>query len=636
VKGAGITTSGVAARRPHEPEAAAGPAIWWRALMWLRRSPSLIALFAYLLLSVLLFAAAWRHPFTLEVGNGTDSLLAMWFLKWLPFALSHGQNPFVTNYVDYPAGVNLMWNGSMPLVDLVLAPLTSTLGPVVTYNVMATLAVALSAWSAFLLISRYVERPLAAAVGGLLYGFSPFMMAHLLGHPALFIAFIPPLILLLLDDALVRQRRPAITTGILLGLLAAAQLLIGQELLLLIGLVAALAVVLLISLDAGAVRARAEYAVRSLAVSMVVFLLVSAVPLGVQFFGRQRLHGIVNGPNTFVSDLLGFVLPSRLQAIAPSWSVAISDRFTGGLAEATNSYLGIGLVILLAYASWRYWSNRLVRLAALLGAFLAILSLGQTIHVGGRVTQIPVFVVALVFPLLQPLIPARLMLYGVTLLWLGLIKVPILNNILPVRLMLFVYLLAGIVLALLIDGILRASAWRVRLPAGVAVAAALILLLPCWPYPATAPPLPDFFKNGMVNQIPEGSVALIAPFSAATVYGVAPMYWQAAAGWRYKMPEGYIDVPGGADAYQPGGTSPNPPPSATQTLMRSIERGDDFTGFTDAVQHEMLAELESWKVKTVIVGPMPHQDRMIEVFRILLGQQPVSQGGVYVWWQVQA
>ena len=29
-----------------------------------------------------------------------------------------------------------------------------------------------------------------------------------------------------------------------------------------------------------------------------------------------------------------------------------------------------------------------------------------------------------------------------------------------------------------------------------------------------------------------------------------------------------------------------------------------------------------------------NQDRMIEVFRTLLGRDPSYQGGVYVWWQV--
>jgi len=122
-------------------------------------------------------------------------------------------------------------------------------------------------------------------------------------------------------------------------------------------------------------------------------------------------------------------------------------------------------------------------------------------------------------------------------------------------------------------------------------------------------------------------VALLAPFSAATPYGVAPMYWQAASGIRFRMPEGYIFVPG---------ASPSPPRSATQDVMLGVELGDDLASFTPALQHEMLGELESWNVQTIIVGPMPHQDRMIEVFRTLLGREPSYQGGVYVWWQVHS
>lgn len=592
----------------------------------LTRSPSLIALVSYLALSALLFATAWRDAFNLQVGNGFDGLLAMWFLKWFPFAISHGYNPLLTDYLDYPAGVNLMWNGSMPLVDLVLAPLTTTLGPIFTYNLMATLAVALSAWSAFLLIRRYVERPLAAAVGGLLFGFSPYMMAHLLGHPALFIVFLPPLIFLMLDEALVRQRRGPVVTGILLGLLGSAQFLIGQEVLLLTALVAVCAVVLLVALDPGAVWSRAGHALRTVGVAVVVFLLVCAVPLGVQFLGPQRVHGIAQPPNAFVSDLFGFVVPSPLQAIAPSWAVHLSDRFYGALVEATNSYLGIGLIIMLAFAAIRYWSSRIVRVATLLGTVIAILSLGQTIHYGGRTSRIPVFVLALGFPLLQRFLPARVMLYGVTLLWLGMIRLPFLDNILPVRLMLFVFLAAAVVLAVLVDAVLRAGG-KGRVAGGLAVFAALALLVPRWPYPATAPPVPEFFRSAMVDQVPEGSVALIAPFSAATVNGAAPMYWQAASGMRFRMPEGYIFIPG---------PSPNPPTSATQGVLRGVEDGHDLSGFTPAVQHEMLGELESWKVQTIIVGPMPHQDRLIGLLRGMLGRDPIYEGGVYVWWQVHS
>ena len=601
-----------------------------------RRSPALLALLTYLLLSVLLFAAAWRDPFHLVIGNSTDSLLGVWFLRWLPFAITHGHNPLLTNYLDYPAGANLMWNASMPLIDLILAPVTTTLGANFAYNLMTTVAIALSAWTAFLLVSRYVPSPWAAAAGGLLYGFSPFMIAHLLGHPALYNAFIPPLIFLLLDEALIRQRRSTVSTGILLGLLGTAQLLIGEELLALTALVAALAILLLAALEPGSVRAHAGHALQAVGVAAAVFFITSVVPLGAQFLGPQGFHGIIQGPNTFVSDVLAFVLPSHLQALAPGWATRISDRFTGGLAEATNAYLGIGLAAVLLFVVVRFWSSTTVRLTALLAVVLAVLSLGQTIHIGGRVTYIPVFVLALTFPLLQRFMPARLMLFSVVLLWLGLIRLPVLDNILPVRLMQFVYLLAGILVAVLLDAILRTRDRQAQLAGGAGLALSLILLLPAWPFPAAAPPVPEFFRSAMVDQIPDGSVALIAPFSRASVDGVDPVAWQAASDMRFRMPEGYIIVPGGTDSYQPGGPSPSPPASATQTEMVAIERGDDLAGFTDTVHQQMLAELASWKVQTVIVGPVPHQDRMIEVFRILLGHAPVSQGGVYVWWQVQA
>lgn len=602
----------------------------------LRRSPALLALIAYVLLSVLLFAAAWRDPFHVVIGNSTDSLLGIWFLRWMPFAISHGHNPLLTNYMDYPAGANLMWNASMPLVDAILLPVTTTLGGNFAYNLMTTIAIALSAWTAFLLISRYVQSPWAAAAGGLLYGFSPFMIAHLLGHPALFNAFIPPLVFLLLDDALIRQRRSALSTGILLGLLGTAQLLVGEELLALTALVAGLAILLLAALEPEGVRPRVPRALRTVEIAAGVFLITSAIPLSVQFLGPQGFHGIIQGPNTFVSDVLGFVLPSHLQVVAPDWATRISDRFTGGLAEATNSYLGIGLVAMLAVMALRFWSSVIVRVTALLAVVLAVLSLGQTIHIGGHVTHIPVFVVALAFPLLQRFMPARLMLFSVILLWLALIRLPVLDNILPVRLMQFGYLLAGILVAILIDAILRSGDRRTQLAGGLGLAISLVLLLPAWPFPAAAPPIPEFFRSAMVDRIPQDSVALIAPFSRASIDGVYPVAWQAASDMRFRMPEGYIIVPGGTESYQPGGPSPSPPSSATQTVMVAIERGDDLSGFTDALAQQMRAELAAWSVKTVIVGPMPHQDRMIEVFRILLGHEPESQGGVYVWWQVQA
>jgi hypothetical protein len=544
----------------------------------------------------------------------------MWFLSWVPFAVTHGQNPLVSDYVDYPAGVNLMWNTALPLMGIILSPITRVFGPVLAYNVEETLGLALSAWCAYLAIHRYVGSPIAAAIGGLLYGFSPFMVAHSLGHPHVTVAFIPPLMLLALDEILIRQRRPALSMGLLLGLLAAVQLLLGEELLAIAALTGLLGLLLLIALNRNVVLAHARYAARAFAIAIGLCAGLTAFPLAVQFFGPQRVQGILQEQNLFVSDLLGFVVPTQLQALAPSWAVRTSQQFAGDLAEWT-AYLGIPLILLLGYAVIRFWSDKVVRFAALLAALLALLSLGGTLHVGGRVTHIPVAIVAFAFPLFQRALPVRVMLYAFLAAWLALVRLPVLGNLLPGRLTIFVYLLAGILLARFVDSVLRSKSRSHRILGSLATVVALLPLVPRLPYPATAIPAPAFFATTARSQIPEGSVSLVAPYSRGNE-GTA-MLWQAMSGLRYRMPEGYV--------YR-AGPSNDPPPSRTQSIMVATEQGKDLPPMTEPLLQEIWGELRQWKIRTIIVGPMAHQERMLAFFAALLDRAPNVSGGVY-WWE---
>ena len=584
---------------------------------------SALALLSYMVLAVLLFASAWRSPGTLAIGGGVDTPQFMWFFTWPGFALTHGHNPLVSNYIDFPAGMNLMWNASMPLIGVVLTPINLLFGPVLSFNLVTTLAVALSAWTAYFAISRYVRSHLAAAVGGLVYGFSPFMVAHSLGHPHVTVAFIPPLFLIVLDEILRRQSRPFWQSGLILGVLAAAQLIIGEELLATSVIVAALGLLILVSLHPEEVGIRTAGALRALGVAAGVFVVLAAVPLAVQFAGPQRVSGLLQEQNIFVSDLLSFILPTELQAIAPSFLTRVSNRFTGDIAEWT-SYVGIPLILLLAFVVIRLWSRTIVRFAALLGVMLVLLSLGPTLHVGGRISHIPSFVLGLAFPMLAAFLPARVMLYTFLGGWVGLMKLPVLNNILPGRLMMFGYLLVGLLLAIFIDSYLTGATRRRLLLGAAVVAVALLPLLPRVPYPNTNAAVPAFFTSGDVRQLPDGSVALVAPFSHGDEANA--MLWEAASGMRFRMPEGYGFLPGPRQ---------DPPASTTQHVMVAVQRSGDQPALTDSDRNQMLSELASWQVQTVIVGPMPHQDRMIEVFRTVLGRDPSYQGGVYVWWRIQ-
>jgi hypothetical protein len=584
------------------------------SLPW--RAP--VALLAYLGLALLLLAQAWTHPFTSSVGYRGDPELFMWFLSWPHFALTHGLNPLFTTYLDYPAGVNLMWNTSMPLVGLALSPIIAIVGPVFAYNTVETLGLGLSGWSAYLLIRRHVASHLAAGVGGLLYGFSPWMLGESLAHPHLTLVFLPPLMFIALEEALIQQRRRPLLTGGLLGALAAAQFLISEEVLAMTALVALLTVGLLAGMHPHQVRARRDHALRVLGIAAVTFVVLAGPALTFQFLGPQAIHDRAHGPNYWVSDLLGFIVPTKLQWLTFEPLLALRDRLTGTVTESSN-YLGIPLIAVALVACWRSWSETRVRLVALAGLLVGMLSLGVTIHVAGQFTIVPVALLALAFPLFRRVLPGRLLLYAFLVAWVAMAQVPLLTNILPVRLMLFVFLAAGILLAILIDRLVRARARRSGLLAGAVAMLALAPLFPRLPYPATPVEVPPFFAQAGLRDV---GVAVIFPFADSG--HKAPMLWQAQSGMRFKMPEGYAVTP-------PGQGNVDPPPSATHDAGLAIAAGADPAGFPLGLHDEVLRELKAWHVGTVIVGPMPNQVRMVAFITAVLAREPMQTGGVYAW-----
>src|SRR5256884_8941185 len=148
-----------------------------------RRVPPGAAAFAgYLLLAFLLFLPVWLPPGQRTVGGGGgDPFFSSWFIRWFPHAISHGWNPLFTTYLDYPDGVNLIWNGSIALPSVLLAPVTLSAGPMVAYNLLTTLGPALSGWCAYLAISRYARNRLAAFIGGDVHSLSSLLIRHPLG-----------------------------------------------------------------------------------------------------------------------------------------------------------------------------------------------------------------------------------------------------------------------------------------------------------------------------------------------------------------------------------------------------------------------------------------------------------------------
>jgi len=611
----------------------------------------------YLAMAIGLFATIWFRPggaSSTALGVGGDPQLAIWFLRWQEFALTHGHNLLFTTYLDAPQGVNLMWNTTAPLLGVALAPLTATLGGVFAYNVAETLGLASSAMAAFVMIRRYVRVPdsigtLAALVGGGLFGFSPYMAAHALGHPPAVILFTAPLMLLVFDDLFVRQTRRPTRGGVALGVLAAVQLLLWEELLLAEALVGAVGIVVLLAFSAvgrpaeplsAVLRGRWRHAARGLAAAFITFLVLASGPLAIQFFGAQAVHGAVWAPNQFVTDLLAFLSPTPLQALAPAPAAQLSEHFSATIYE-WSGYLGIPLLALLGYAIASLCSRGkseagvLTGIFAVTGVFVALLSMGPLINVAGHTLPLPVALIplAIVFWARWRVAnrgvrrAARIMLWTFLMVWGATIFVPIVSDVIPARLMLFVFLFAGLVLAIWLDHALRKARAAGRTLAVRALplaltGLALVPLFPRQPFPTMPLAVPSFFTTpALVEQLPSGSVVLVAPFAYDWRLAV-PMLWQSESGMRYRMPEGFAWIPG---------PSYVPHHSALGDAMAGMAKSGSEVAMTAEARLAYARDLHAWQVQTVIVGPMGNQDQVVRFFSDLLGRPPTAEGGVYVW-----
>jgi hypothetical protein len=482
----------------------------WRSL--------LAGALGYLALSVALWWNVWStHPTSVTTCGCGDSSLFTWFLEWPAYAMSHGLNPLYSTHLFHPGGVNLLSNTAEIGFGIVLAPVTWAFGPIVTLNVALTLSPALSALTMYVFLRRWVSWSSAAFVGGLLYGFSPFVIVSLTdAHLMLGMAAVPPLVVLCLDELLARQRWRWWITGLAIGVLALVQFSVGSELLVMTAIAAAigagLVVVYAAVLRRDVLVARASYAFRATGAAVASSLLLLAWPAWFALDGPAHLSG-----NVWGSSLLSYGGNSFrffVHPMAPSDKVTALTRHVGGYQAPSLSgqYFGIGLLAVLAVGLVIWRRDRRLCLLASVGAVCTLLSLGLSFH-------------------------------GWTL-WRLFVRGPLMENVIPSRFVLFTYLCAAAMLGIIIDHVRRAAAGRPPLGVGRAIlgwcgglVVAAVAVVPIASYfadglPLTAVPvhLPAWFAT-VAPDLPSNQVLLVFPFA----FRQSNMTWQAVDRMRYAM-----------------------------------------------------------------------------------------------------
>ncbi len=483
-----------------------------------------LVLCCYLLAAVALTWRLWADPASrAQVGDPEDVDLFAWFMRYAATAVAHGHLPaLVTTAMNAPQGINLMWNTSFLFPCIVLSPVTLLAGPQVSLTVVLTLGLAGSAASMFWVLRRWGASVWAAGLGGALYGFSPALLDAAIGHYNLAFAVAPPLII----DALLRLltgRGHPVRVGLWLGLLTAAQLFTGEELLADTALAGLLLVVVLALAHPHAVLDRARGVASGIGTAAAVALLICGRALWVQFFGPLTQHGSWETLNTFTTHLGTFVVPPSTVLFHTRSSPAYAAAGGPSYLPEYLAYLGWPLLVVLVAAAIRFWRDPRVRVMAVTCAVLELFSLG------GQSRK----VLGFVYP-------------GGLLPWHWLQSLPVTGAILPDRFPILADGAAAAVLAFSLD-LARSAApegagWlRRSLPAPVAVLA----LLPLVPLPLQA---------GPVSPVPAGWQAAfarlrLAPDARVLIVPVPyshrpePLRWQAATGQPASFEGGWFVGP---------------------------------------------------------------------------------------------
>ncbi len=458
----------------------------------------------YLACSLIFFAPGLaRGLAAAKIGIGADPSLFMWFIKWWPYAIAHGINPFHTAIVWAPEGVNLTWSSAIPLPALVAAPLTAVLGPVASYNILMICAPALAAFCAYLLCGRITATYWPSVLGGFIFGFSPYMLGQMAGHVHLVMVFPVPLAVLFTIDR-IEGRLGARAYTLLLASVIASEFLCAAELFATTTIFGAIGLCLAVFVVRPALAPARIIA--EIAIAYLIALAIFSPYLYAMF-----AYGSPGAPlwpiSHYCADLVNLFVPTTTNLLGTIPALARISNTYSGLIFENGACLTIPLIVVAEAYRREAWPTPAGKLLIVMLLTTVVAAFGPRLHVLGRST----------FPMPWALVA----------------HLPLLEHALPVRFAMYTFLALAIIAAI----------WFSRDSVSVtakSIAAALIVvsILPnlspeFWTSPLD---VPAFFTSvGYRSRIAPGRTIVALPYG----WRGSSMLWQAEAGYSFRMAGGW-------------------------------------------------------------------------------------------------
>ncbi len=308
----------------------------------------------------------------------------VWGLWWVAHQLAHLGNPWYTGQLAAPVGTQLGFDTLMPLPGALMAPVTLTAGPAVSFCLLTAAVPGLAGYAMYMAARLWLPGLAGPLAAGAFFGLSAMLMFQDWSrlHVAAGLVFLP----LALAAAVRLRRAPSLRRGAVLGLVLGASVLAAQESAVLAALLAALVLV------PWQVRGPQAGGLRALAAGAGVAVAVASPQLAAML--AQLLAGGATAPPgalassyaRYAAELPALFAPSpRLGQLGLTGLSSVYGRYTYPPA-ASDSLVSYGVVLTVTAlaglaVSWRRRSAWLL-LALWLGS--AALALGTTLHIGAR------------------------------------------------------------------------------------------------------------------------------------------------------------------------------------------------------------------------------------------------------------
>ena len=343
-----------------------------------------IVFLIYILLSM---AMTWPVVAQLgqqPVGGHVDQWTHLWTFHWIKQALLNGTNPLYSQDIFYPVGVSLVTHNIAWLNILLWLPLQAVVGETAAYNTLFLAIFALNGLTLYLFAYELTGSRLAAFIGGLIFAFWPYTLAHH-DHPNMIFVSWLPLVLLYLRRAIIsRERRDVWWAALFMALTGWARLhllIMGS---ILIGLYA------LYQLASNYSR-HTLWRLVAIGLLSALFILPSAAPLIIsQLISENPEDIFLDEQSTQQSDLLTYFVPSYYHPLwGQGWLATLTDLYPEPERFIPRPpFLGCTTLLLLLSAlvmGWRqgwFWG-----LTAVLIIFIA---LGPELRFNGQLfPQVP-------------------------------------------------------------------------------------------------------------------------------------------------------------------------------------------------------------------------------------------------------